>query len=97
MEDFRGIAEESFPSFLTNSLFGNSGILENVTLSSNLGLPVAVSTLARDRSSTDNRYPDIQASYLVEGRFSVPSGSSPGSQSDAEPRERLQLSFQDDE
>ncbi|PNJ11497.1 CEP192 isoform 4 [Pongo abelii] len=55
MEDFRGIAEESFPSFLTNSLFGNSGILENVTLSSNLGLPVAVSTLARNRSSTDNR------------------------------------------
>ncbi|KAL0613864.1 LOW QUALITY PROTEIN: Centrosomal protein of 192 kDa [Plecturocebus cupreus] len=55
MEDFRGIAEESFPSFLTNSLFGNSGILENVTLSSNLGLPVAVSTLARTRSSTDNR------------------------------------------
>nr|XP_037838458.1 centrosomal protein of 192 kDa isoform X7 [Chlorocebus sabaeus] len=97
MEDFRGIAEESFPSFLTNSLFGNSGILENVTLSSNLGLPVAVSTLARNRSSTDNRYPDVQSSYLVEGRLSVPSGSSPGSQSDAEPRERLQLSFQDDD
>ncbi|XP_030781620.1 centrosomal protein of 192 kDa isoform X7 [Rhinopithecus roxellana] len=97
MEDFRGIAEESFPSFLTNSLFGNSGILENVTLSSNLGLPVAVSTLARNRSSTDNRYPDVQSSYLVEGRFSVPSGSSSGSQSDAEPRERLQLSFQDDD
>lgn len=56
MEDFRGIADESFPSFLTNSLLGgNSEILENVTLSSNLGLPVAVSTLARNRSSTDNR------------------------------------------
>ncbi|XP_008057115.1 centrosomal protein of 192 kDa [Carlito syrichta] len=97
MEDFRGIAEESFPSFLTNSLFANSGILENVTLSSNLGLPVAVSTLARNRSSTDNRCPDIQASYLAEERFSVPFGSSPSSQSDAEPRERLQLSFQDDD
>ncbi|XP_014437849.1 centrosomal protein of 192 kDa isoform X2 [Tupaia chinensis] len=97
MEDFRGIAEESFPSFLTNSLLGNSEMLENVTLSSNLGLPVAVSTLARNRPSTDNRYPDIQASYLVEGRFSVPSESSPSSQSDAEPRERLQLSFQDDD
>uniref|UniRef100_A0A2K6GY23 Centrosomal protein 192 n=1 Tax=Propithecus coquereli TaxID=379532 RepID=A0A2K6GY23_PROCO len=97
MENFRGIAEESFPSFLTNSLLGNSGTLENVTLSSNLGLPVAVSTLARNRSSTDDRYPDIQASYLVEGRFSVPSGSSPSSQSDAEPREKLQLSFQDDD
>ncbi|XP_032149342.1 centrosomal protein of 192 kDa isoform X6 [Sapajus apella] len=97
MEDFRGIAEESFPSFLTNSLFGNSEILENVTLSSNLGLPVAVSTLARNTSSTENRYPDIQASYLVEGRFSVPSGSSPRNQSDTEPIERVQLSFQDDE
>lgn len=56
MEDFRGIAEESFPSFLTNSLFGNSETFENVTLSSNLGLPVAVSTLAKNRpSSEDNR------------------------------------------
>ncbi|XP_045430678.1 centrosomal protein of 192 kDa isoform X2 [Pipistrellus kuhlii] len=97
MEDFRGITEESFPSFLTNSLLGNSEILENVTLSSNLGLPVAVSTLARNRSSTDNRYSDIQASYLVEERPSVPSESSPGSQSEAEPREKLQLSFQDDD
>lgn len=97
MEDFRGIAEESFPSFLTNSLLGNSGILENVTISSNLGLPVAVSTLARNRSTTDNRYSDIQTSYLVEGRFSIPSESSPSSQSEAEPREKLQLNFQDDE
>ncbi|XP_036100839.1 centrosomal protein of 192 kDa isoform X3 [Molossus molossus] len=97
MEDFRGIAEETFPSFLTNSLLGNSGILENVTLSSNLGLPVAVSTLARNKSSTDNRYSDIQASYLVDGRFSVPSESSPSSQSEGEPREKLQLSFQDDD
>lgn len=97
MENFRGIAEESIPSFLTNSLLGNSEILENVTLSSNLGLPVAVSTLARNRSGTDNRYPDTEASYLVEGRFSVPSESSPSSQSEAEPREKLHLSFQDDE
>ncbi|XP_043415358.1 centrosomal protein of 192 kDa isoform X1 [Prionailurus bengalensis] len=97
MEDFRGIAEESFPSFLTNSLLGNSEILENVTLSSNLGLPVAVSTLARNRSMTDNRYSDIQASYLAERRFSVPSESSPSSQSEAESREKLHLSFQDDD
>ncbi|XP_035865245.1 centrosomal protein of 192 kDa isoform X2 [Phyllostomus discolor] len=97
MEDFRGIADESFPSFLTNSLLGNSGILENVTFSSNLGLPVAVSTLARNGASTDNRYSDIQASYLVEGRFSVPSESSPSSQNEAEPRAKLQLSFQDDD
>lgn len=43
------------------------------------------------------RYSDIQASYLVEERFSAPSESSPGSQSEAEPREKLQLSFQDDD
>ncbi|KAM4841247.1 centrosomal protein of 192 kDa isoform 1-T2 [Thomomys bottae] len=97
MEDFQGIAEESFPSFLTNSLLGNSEILENVTLSSNLGLPVAVSTLAKNRSSADNRFPDVQASYFVEGRFSLPSLSSPSCPSDSEPRERLKLSFQDDE
>uniref|UniRef100_A0A8C4KYE3 Nucleoporin SEH1 n=1 Tax=Equus asinus TaxID=9793 RepID=A0A8C4KYE3_EQUAS len=97
MEDFRGITEESFPSFLTNSLLANSGTLENVTLSSNLGLPVAVSTLARDKCSTNNRYSDNQASYLVEGGFSIPSESSPSSQCEAEPREKLQLSFQDDD
>ncbi|XP_063572887.1 centrosomal protein of 192 kDa isoform X6 [Pongo abelii] len=70
MEDFRGIAEESFPSFLTNSLFGNSGILENVTLSSNLGLPVAVSTLARNRSSTDNSSISRKKSYVESQRLS---------------------------
>ena len=43
------------------------------------------------------RYPDTEASYLVEGRFSVPSESSPSSQSEAEPVEKLQLNFQDDE
>ncbi|KAM8784129.1 centrosomal protein of 192 kDa [Rhynchonycteris naso] len=97
MEDFRGIAEESFPSFLTNSLLGNNGILESITLSSNLGLPVAASTLARNRSRTDDRFSDIQASYLAEERFSVPAESSSSSQSEAEPREKLQLSFQDDD
>ncbi|XP_076768637.1 centrosomal protein of 192 kDa isoform X2 [Arvicanthis niloticus] len=98
MEDFRGIAEESFPSFLANSLLGNSEVLGNVTLPSNFGLPIAVSTLAKNRPSVDNRCPDVQASYLIEERFSVPSASSPSCQSDnTEPRERLQLSFQSDD
>lgn len=98
MEDFRGIAEESFPSFLTSSLLGNSEVLGNVTLQSNFGLPIAVSTLAKNRPSTDNRCPDVQASYLIEGRLSVPSASSPGCQSESsEPRERAQLSFQGDD
>ncbi|MBZ3869256.1 Centrosomal protein of 192 kDa [Sciurus carolinensis] len=70
MDDFRGIAEESFPSFLTNSLLGNSGILENVTLSSNLGLPVAVSTLARDRTSTDNSSISRKKNYMESPHLS---------------------------
>ncbi|XP_031221807.1 centrosomal protein of 192 kDa isoform X2 [Mastomys coucha] len=98
MEDFRGIAEESFPSFLATSLLGNSEVLGNVTLPSNFGLPIAVSTLAKNRPSTEYRYPDVQASYLIGERFSVPSASSPSCQSDnTEPRERLQLSFQGDD
>ncbi|XP_040597591.1 centrosomal protein of 192 kDa isoform X3 [Mesocricetus auratus] len=98
MEHFRGIAEESFPSFSVNSPLGNSEVLENVTLTSNFGLPIAVSTLARNRPSTDNRCLDVQESYLIEGRLSIPSVSSPSCQSDnTEPREKLQLSFQGDD
>ncbi|XP_029402677.1 centrosomal protein of 192 kDa [Mus pahari] len=98
MEDLRGIAEESFPSFLANSLLGNSEVLGNVTFPSNFGLPIAVSTLAKSRPSTDNRCPDVQESYLMEERFSVPSASSPRFQRDIpEPRERLRLSFQSDD
>uniref|UniRef100_A0A674ITQ1 Centrosomal protein 192 n=1 Tax=Terrapene triunguis TaxID=2587831 RepID=A0A674ITQ1_9SAUR len=55
MEDFRNIADETFPSFLANSLNSNtSGILENVTISSNLGLPVAASTVARNKTDDDD-------------------------------------------
>ncbi|XP_075386005.1 centrosomal protein of 192 kDa isoform X3 [Tenrec ecaudatus] len=97
MEDFQGIAEESFPNSLTSSLLANSGILENVTLSSNLGLPIAVSTLARNTANSNDRYSDIQGSYLVEERFSIPSESSHSSQPDTEPKQKLQLSSPDDE
>uniref|UniRef100_A0A8C3J3T5 Centrosomal protein 192 n=1 Tax=Chrysemys picta bellii TaxID=8478 RepID=A0A8C3J3T5_CHRPI len=91
MEDFRNIADETFPSFLANSLNSNtSGILENVTISSNLGLPVAASTVARNKTGCDNRLSDIQASYLEEGRFSLPSASSHSGQSASEPRGKLQ-------
>ncbi|XP_068955575.1 centrosomal protein of 192 kDa [Petaurus breviceps papuanus] len=59
MENFRRIADESFPSSLTNSLTSNnSGILENISISSNLGLPVAVSTVARNRYCYNER-PDV--------------------------------------
>ena len=43
------------------------------------------------------RYSDVQTSYLVERKFSVPSETSPSSQSEDEPRERLRLVFSDDE
>ena len=43
------------------------------------------------------RYSDVQTSYLVEGKFSVPSETSPSSQSEDEPRERLRLVFSNDE
>uniref|UniRef100_A0A8C8RB39 Centrosomal protein 192 n=1 Tax=Pelusios castaneus TaxID=367368 RepID=A0A8C8RB39_9SAUR len=98
MEDFRNIADETFPSFLVNSLNSNtSGILENVTISSNLGLPVAASTVARIKTGCDNRFSDVQASYLGEGRLSLPSASSHSGQSASEPRGKLALSFQDDD
>ncbi|KAM9303176.1 centrosomal protein of 192 kDa [Morus bassanus] len=96
MEDFRNIADETFPSFLGHSLGSSASVIfENVTVSSNPGLPVAASTLARSKMGCDNRLSDICASYL-EGRHSPPSGSSQSSQSDPEPMGRFALSFRDD-
>ncbi|XP_050747670.1 centrosomal protein of 192 kDa isoform X2 [Gymnogyps californianus] len=96
MEDFRNIADETFPSFLGHSLSSSASVtFENVTVSSNPGLPVAASTVARSKIGCDNRLSDICASYL-EGRHSPPSGSSHSSQSDPEPMGRFALSFHDD-
>ncbi|XP_069634681.1 centrosomal protein of 192 kDa [Haliaeetus albicilla] len=96
MEDFRNIADETFPSFLGHSLSSSASVtFENVTFSSNPGLPVAASTVARSKAGCDNRLSDIRASYL-EGKHSTLSGSSHSSQSDPEPMERFALSFRDD-
>ncbi|NXW05917.1 CE192 protein, partial [Fregetta grallaria] len=96
MEDFRNIADETFPSFLGHSLSSSASVnFENVTVSSNPGLPVAASTVARSKMGCDNRLSDICASYL-EGKHSSPSGSSHGSQSDPETVGRFALSFHDD-
>ncbi|KFQ37791.1 hypothetical protein N332_01988, partial [Mesitornis unicolor] len=96
MEDFRGIADETFPSFLGHSLSSSASVVfENVTISSNPGLPVAASTVARSKMACDNRLSDICASYL-EGQHSPPSGSSHSSQSGPEPVRRFALSFCDD-
>uniref|UniRef100_A0A669PMN8 Centrosomal protein 192 n=1 Tax=Phasianus colchicus TaxID=9054 RepID=A0A669PMN8_PHACC len=56
MESFRNIADETFPSFLGNSLNSSASILvENVTISSNPGLPVAASTVAKNKAGHDSR------------------------------------------
>ncbi|KFP74727.1 hypothetical protein N311_01455, partial [Apaloderma vittatum] len=96
MEDFRNIADETFPSFLGHSLSSSASVVfENVTISSNPGLPVAASTVARSKVGCDNRHSDICASYL-EGKHSPSSGSSHSSQLDPEPMGRFALSFRDD-
>uniref|UniRef100_A0A674GPC8 Centrosomal protein 192 n=1 Tax=Taeniopygia guttata TaxID=59729 RepID=A0A674GPC8_TAEGU len=57
MEDFRNIADETFPSYLGHSLNSSASVVfENVTVSSNPGLPVAASTVARSQEGGDNRY-----------------------------------------
>uniref|UniRef100_F7CBM6 Centrosomal protein 192 n=1 Tax=Monodelphis domestica TaxID=13616 RepID=F7CBM6_MONDO len=54
MENFRLIADESFPSSSLTVTSNNSGIFENGSISSNLGLPVAVSTVARNNYYSDD-------------------------------------------
>ncbi|XP_063253097.1 centrosomal protein of 192 kDa isoform X2 [Prinia subflava] len=96
MEDFRNIADETFPSYLGHSLNSSASVIfENVTVSSNPGLPVAASTLVRSLAGGDNRLPDNCASYL-EGKHSPLSGSPHNSQSHPEPVERVALCFRDD-
>ncbi|NXH49643.1 CE192 protein, partial [Dicaeum eximium] len=96
MEDFRNIADETFPSYLGHSLNSSASVVfENVTVSSNPGLPVAASTVARSQVGSDNRLPDDCASYL-EGKHSPLSGSPHSSQSHPEPVERFALCFHDD-
>ncbi|XP_072184178.1 centrosomal protein of 192 kDa [Excalfactoria chinensis] len=97
MESFRNIADETFPSFLGNSLNSSASVLvENVTISSNPGLPVAASTVAKNKAGPDSRLSDIRASYLEDGKNSPPCLSSQSSQSDPEPVGRLAISFHDD-
>ncbi|NXD32918.1 CE192 protein, partial [Copsychus sechellarum] len=95
MEDFRNIADETFPSYLGHSLNSSASVVfENVTVS-NPGLPVAASTLVRSQAGSDNRLPDDCASYL-EGKHSPLSGSAHSSQSHPEPVEKFALCFHDD-
>ncbi|XP_069709348.1 centrosomal protein of 192 kDa [Phaenicophaeus curvirostris] len=95
-EDFRNIADETFPSFLGHSLSTSASVaFENVTISSNPGLPVAASTVARSKMGCDNRLSDACASYLEE-KHSPPLGSSHRSRSNPAPMGTFALSFHDD-
>ncbi|XP_077063730.1 centrosomal protein of 192 kDa [Siphateles boraxobius] len=93
MENFQNIEDEPFPSFLSNASLDSSGrtTLGNLTLGSTLGMPMAASTVAKIRPPVDNRFTDVQASYLEDGKFSLmhSQGSDGG-------REKFVLSLKED-
>ncbi|XP_043543637.1 centrosomal protein of 192 kDa isoform X1 [Chiloscyllium plagiosum] len=96
MESVRNLEDETFPSFLLQSERGNSSeMLENVTVSSNFGLPMAASTVAKDKSDSGKRPPDVQSSYLEEGRFSTVDAH-PSNVSNSETCQKFALSFKDE-
>ncbi|CAH2284707.1 Hypothetical predicted protein [Pelobates cultripes] len=95
-ESFSKIEDETFPSFLGESINSNISVaLENCTLTSNLGLPVAASTVAKTRSGFD-RLPDIQASYLGNCKLSPADNSIHFSQSDSDLKGKHVLSSKDE-
>ncbi|XP_069778568.1 centrosomal protein of 192 kDa isoform X2 [Narcine bancroftii] len=95
MESIRNLEDETFPSFLLQSVMSNSSeMLENVTVTSNFGLPVAASTVAKS-SELGGRIPDSQASYLEEEQFSAVD-SHPPRVSHSETCKKFVLSFKDD-
>ncbi|KAM3928231.1 centrosomal protein of 192 kDa isoform 1-T1 [Leptodactylus fuscus] len=96
-EHFKNIEDETFPSFLSDSINSNlSDALGNCTLSSNLGLPVAASTVAKARAGFD-RSLDIQASYIENEKLLLPSSyTSSLGHSGGEQKQKFVLSFKDD-
>ncbi|MEE6464584.1 hypothetical protein FKM82_006296 [Ascaphus truei] len=93
-ERYSKIEDETFPSFLGESVNSNiSEALENCTFSSNLGLPVAASTIAKARNCFD-RLPDAQASYLENEHLSL--AGSRIRQSGGDPKGKYALSFKND-
>ncbi|XP_026555218.1 centrosomal protein of 192 kDa isoform X2 [Pseudonaja textilis] len=94
MEDFKPIGDEIFPSVLINSV-GNytNETLDNITLSSNLGLPVAASTETRQKTGSQSRLSD-HASY-IERKLLATLASSCGGELDSDPRKNLMSNFHD--
>ncbi|XP_056377488.1 centrosomal protein of 192 kDa isoform X2 [Hyla sarda] len=95
-EHYKNIEDETFPSFLADSVNSHlSETLENCTLSSNLGLPVAASTVAKARAAFD-RPLDVQASYLENERLQFPASCSSSLSQSGEEKKKFVLSFKDD-
>ncbi|XP_069813914.1 centrosomal protein of 192 kDa isoform X2 [Dendropsophus ebraccatus] len=96
-EHYKNIEDETFPSFLAESINSNfSETLQNCTLSSNLGLPVAASTVAKARAAID-RSLDVQASYLESDKLLLPTScASSLSHSGGEEKRKFVLSFKDE-
>ncbi|XP_058032745.1 centrosomal protein of 192 kDa isoform X1 [Ahaetulla prasina] len=94
MEDFKHIGDETFPSVLVNSIANHTNeILGNITLSSNLGLPVAASTETRQKTGSQSRLSD-HASY-IERKFLATLASSCDGELDSDPRKNLMSNFHD--
>ncbi|XP_033836327.1 centrosomal protein of 192 kDa [Periophthalmus magnuspinnatus] len=91
-DSFYKLEDEAFPSFLYKSLDSTSGraTLENVTLGSGPGLPVAASTVAKIRPAFDNRRDLEEASYLEGKELEQPSSHSSVEQA------KFSLNFKDD-
>ncbi|KAM5158224.1 centrosomal protein of 192 kDa [Mantella aurantiaca] len=91
------IEDETFPSFLAESISSNlSEALDNCTLTSNLGLPVAASTVAKARTAFE-RLSDVQASYLENEKLpGTTDNLSKFSNSGGDQNGRFVLSFKDD-
>nr|DBA24442.1 TPA: hypothetical protein GDO54_012093 [Pyxicephalus adspersus] len=96
-EHYVNIEDETFPSFLAESIRSNlSEALDNCTLTSNLGFPVAASTVAKPRTVFE-RLPDVQASYLENEKLPVSIDNlSKLSLSSGDQNGKFALSFKDD-
>lgn len=91
-DHFYKLEDEAFPSFLYKSLDSTSSrtTLENVTLGSGPGLPMAASTVAKIRSASDNRQDQVEASYLEGKELQQASACSVGEKA------KFSLNFKDD-
>ncbi|XP_066435610.1 centrosomal protein of 192 kDa isoform X2 [Eleutherodactylus coqui] len=95
-EPYKKIEDETFPSFLADSISNLSEALETCTFSSSLGLPVAASTVAKARAAFDHSL-DVQASYLENEKLLMPTScTSSLSHFGGEGTEKFALSFKDD-